>query len=89
MERQKRKFSEAAWDARNEALKRLWRVARWKCGIASRKLALALWAAIYASAFAFAALAVGAAFAWCAAAEEDCDAAKAAAWREQRMTDNG
>lgn len=81
------KFSEAAWDARNEALQRLWRVARWRCGIAARKLALAIWAALYAAAFAFAAFAVGAAVAWCAAVEEDCDAAKAAAWKMEVVGD--
>ena len=87
--RGRRRVSEVAWAVRCEACARVWRLLRWRLGIAARKVALALWAALYAAAFAVVCALVGAAVAWCAAVEEDCDAAKAAAWQEQRMTDNG
>lgn len=80
--RGRRRVSEVAWAVRCEACARVWRLLRWRCGIAARKVALALWAALYAAAFAAVFGGLGAAaFAWCAAAEEDCDAAKAAEWQ--------
>lgn len=79
--RGRRRVSEVAWAVRCEACARVWRLLRWRLGLAARKVALALWAALYAAAFAAVFAGVGAAVAWCAAVEEDCDAAKAAAWR--------
>ena len=86
------RVSEVAWAVRCEACARVWRLLRWRLlrwrlGIAARKVALALWAALYAAAFAAVFAGVGAAVAWCAAVEEDCDAAKAAEWQRKVTSD--
>lgn len=80
------RLSEVAWAVRCEACARVWRLLRWRLGLAARKVAVAVWAAVYLAAFGAVFALVGAAVAWCAAVEEDCDAAKAAAWRAM---DNG
>lgn len=80
------RLSEVAWAVRCDACARVWRLLRWRLGLAARKVAVAVWAAVYLAAFGAVFALVGAAVAWCAAVEEDCDAAKAAAWRAM---DNG
>lgn len=87
--RGRRRVSEVAWAVRCEACARVWRLLRWRLGIAARKVAVAVWAALYVAAFAAVFAGIGAAVAWCAAVEEDCDAAKAAEWEEQWIVDNG